>query len=896
MLEEGGQRRSTIDRTWTIGKDPSCDLPVDRSTVSKVHCRLSRTRAGFEIEDLRSSNGTFVNGERISGITKVSPLDRITLGRTVDMPWPPDVGFVSGAVRIGRNSDNDVVLDFPMVSAYHARLFTREGQLWIEDLESANGTAIGAPERKVARAPLRLDDYVYFGSLRLPASKLVSGKVDLGNAPHRNVSAAGKIIILGRDEGCDQVLDDPRVSRRHARLVPAACSATIEDLGSTNGTFVNGERIGRPTTLKTGDEIVIGSFTFRLTADGNLEQRDYRGNVKIESRVVSVAVRERKLLEEISLTVLPSEFVGLMGPSGAGKTTFMNVLNGYTPPSSGSVLFNGCDLYANYQQFQGAVGYVPQDDIMHGELTVGQALYYSARLRLPRDFTNAEIHKRIAGVIHQLGLDGTENVLIGTAAKKGISGGQRKRVNLAMELLTDPSVLFLDEPTSGLSSEDALMVMRLLRELADDGKTILLTVHQPSLEAYRLLDNLVLVGKDTGTADPGRLVYYGPAHPHAIHFFNPGKAGNELAVLEASPDSVLRGLGQRKAADWAADYARSSLKQQFVDLRADPRGSTAAPVATSVATRPPALLQCWTLMRRSLAIKLRDLTNTAILMVQAPIIALLIVLVFGKQATAEVLPTTWQSVSKATSTTVFLLAVAAIWFGCSNAAREIVGEWPIYRRERMVSLRIGAYLAAKLLVLGTLCLVQCAVLLGIVWWGAGLKGSLPTLFMLLTLTALVGTGIGLATSALARTSEVAIALLPLILLPMIILAGVLQPLHEMNRVVRGVAQLMPSRWAFQGLLLTEAAKRPVWSPPQQPLPPSPRAAVGDADGVSAADQASASADAAPADRAREIDVAEAFFPERSRRAGAVASFATLLTMLGLLVATTAIILRRRDIH
>lgn len=231
-----------------------------------------------------------------------------------------------------------------------------------------------------------------------------------------------------------------------------------------------------------------------------------------------------------------------MGPSGAGKTTLISALNGYTPPTLGQVLFNDRDLYANYGQFQGVIGYVPQDDIMHGDLTVARALYYTARLRLPPDSSDAEIAERIKVVIEQLGLKGTENVLIGSPQKRGISGGQRKRVNLAMELLTDPAVLFLDEPTSGLSSEDTLTVMRLLRTLADEGKTILLTIHQPSLEAYRQLDNLVVVAKDPGTTDPGRLTYYGPAYPQAVQFFNPQH--EEGAVL--SPDEVLRSLAEEK--------------------------------------------------------------------------------------------------------------------------------------------------------------------------------------------------------------------------------------------------------------------------------------------------------------------------------------------------------------
>jgi hypothetical protein len=257
--------------------------------------------------------------------------------------------------------------------------------------------------------------------------------------------------------------------------------------------------------------------------------------------------------------------------------------------------------------------------------------------------------------------------------------------------------------------------------------------------------------------------------------------------------------------------------------------------------------------------------------------------------------------------------LAALWFGCSNSAREIVGEWSIYRRERMVALKIPSYVASKLMVLGGLCLVQCAVLLGIVYWGAGLKGPWLTMFALLLLTSLVGLAIGLAVSALARTSEVAIALLPLILLPMVILAGVLQPLHKMNGLVAGVAQVMPSRWSFEGLLLLEADERPTWTPPAPPkippmpppaVPPAPPAGSAQATGHESRATGSASAGAAStktesreeAAEPKEQDMAERFFPAETDRMGVNASRIALLAMLGLLVAAVHVILRQRDVH
>jgi ABC transport system ATP-binding/permease protein len=625
---------------WLIGRAPECDLRVDREVVSGRHCRLTRTAAGFFLEDLQSSNGTFVNGKEVRGRVPVTPADRITLGREVPMPWP-----------------------------------------------KREPASVARPA--AARPP----------------------------APVVSVAFRGQDMVFGRHPACDQVLDYPMVSARHARLRRHGAALVLEDLGSSNGTFVNGRRVRKPVVVRAGDVIGLGTFTFQVSEQGQLARRDFRGDLTLEARGVTVAVPAKKLIEDVSLIVFPSEFVGLMGPSGAGKTTLMNALNGYVPPTAGEVRLNGRDLYEHYNQLAAYIGYVPQDDVLHRELTVRQALCFSARLRLPADCTRAEIEARVAAVLDQLGLKGTENVLVGSPEKKGISGGQRKRVNLAMELLTDPLVLFLDEPTSGLSSEDALAVMRVLRRLADTGKTILLTIHQPSLEAFRLMDNLALVARDANCPEPGRLVYYGPAYPQAIDFFNPGGVHDLKPGAEPVPDHVLRGLEKAPAREWHKRYLDSDYYRHYVQQRQGKRPPGTRPRGLPDRPSPPALLQWGTLLGRLLAIKARDVWNTAILLAQAPVIACLVVLVYGKQVSQEPDAGHWVEVNGALGSTLFLMALAALWFGCSNSVREIVGEKAVYRRERMVGLGIVPYVASKFAVLGGLCLVQCLVLLGITGWG-----------------------------------------------------------------------------------------------------------------------------------------------------------------------------------
>lgn len=688
---------------------------------------------------------------------------------------------------------------------------------------------------------------------------------------------AFRAVVIGRDPGCDLVLDDPMVSARHARVIFDANGAQLEDLRSTNGTFLRGQRVSSRMPLQVGDTFGLGTSQVALQSPGHLVPRSYHGQVTIEARRLSLDVPGGRLVEDISFTILPSEVVGLMGPSGAGKTTLMTMLNGYQPPSEGQVLFNGLDIYDHFEQFRLGIGYVPQDDIIHGELTPREALRFTARLRLPPDTRAEEIESRIDQILGQLGLTEVADRMIGHAARKVLSGGQRKRVNVALELLTRPWVLFLDEPTSGLSSEDALSLIRLLRNLADQGTTILLTIHQPSLDVFRVMDHLALLGKEKGSREPARLVYFGPAFPDSLCFFQPEVAG-EVAALQQhkaqiSPEIVFEGLKRRSVAEWVGQYRQSSQFRRFI---LDRSGRSTEPVesAPQRAPRSSFFRQTCHLAARALLLKLKDRGTAAILLLQAPIIGVLIVQVFGDQALQVVDSSTWPIVGQALTTSLFLMAITALWFGCSNAAREIVGEMTIFRRERMVNLSIPAYITSKLLVLGLISAVQCAVLLAIVDSGCELNASSADLFWILLGAAWVGTAAGLLVSALAKTSETAVSLIPLVLLPMVIFGGILQPLDEMQTLARSVAGVMPSRWAFEGLLTLESDARPTHAavpvsnktalPPQFPKPP-------------------------------DVDIAERYFPREVRRSQA-AIRGVLVMMLAALLAAIGAVLRSRDLH
>ena len=817
--------------TLRIGFARDNDLVVPVPQVSSHHAELVQTGDGYRIRDLHSTNGTFVNGRRIQD----APLevgDRIGLGsyelvfdrELADRIEALEAGDETGDRRttvVGRDEECDIVLDAPQISRRHLRLKPTGDSRWrLEDLGSANGTFVNDRHHEVDEAYVTDDDVLFLGSYRFPLNRV--NEFLHTDEPTRSAGLLElpddrSFVTFGRGADNDVVIDAPQISRYHARLFQTPEGVFVEDLASANGTFVEGERIDR-ARIESGQTFSLGSYALRLDLDEGIVQKSYRGDILLQAENLRVEVDtphgKLRILDGVSFTVYPTEFVGLLGPSGAGKTTLLNALIGYTRPTYGRTLLNGDELTSHYDRYRGAIGYVPQDDIIHRQLTVYEALYYTAKLRLPPDTTDAEIDHRIHQVLDDLEIAETRDTIIGSPKQKGISGGQRKRVNLAMELLTDPSLLCLDEPTSGLASEDALNVMRLLRRLADRGKTILLTIHQPSLQAYRLLDNTLYL------AD-GEQVYYGPAFPDSFYFFHPEIRPNtpEAEQILADPGNCMRPLMEAKRdgepmETFAARYRHSPYWEEFVDERRKNR--TDVRLTGSGDRQKPefSVREFLTLARRYLTIKLKDRLGTFILLVQAPIVALLLNLVFVDDAGGVV------SRVEHTPLALFLLVISAIWFGCSNAAREIVSEQAIYRRERMVNLSIPAYVASKFSVLGLLCLIQCVALVGLTYVPLDFYGPPLAHLGLLWLCAMAGVGAGLLLSALVRTSEAAIALVPILLIPQVILGGAIMPIDRMDPVTEIASKATFSRWGFEGVLqIEDRARAYEWEIEELPAAP-----------------------------------------------------------------------------
>lgn len=830
LLKQERTGNNELQRRWvdmhssrngvvTIGRDADNDLVLESQRVSRRHAKLWPNPDGtWTIQDLQSANGIYcgVDPQRVSQHV-------LTPGETfwvADMPVQmSDVLRLAGEgmsarrgpsldgrlpLRIGRAQGNDIVIENKQISRLHATLHPLQSGGWsIRDENSTNGLALNSPANRIGEAPLSPQDVVYFGSFAMSGAFLLDSAGISAPEPQSTVRLiSGTMpITLGRAAPADVILDHPTVSRLHARITPSSNGVwVLEDLGSTNGTFVNGRQVNYAQAVSEADSIALGSFCFQFTADKRLVTEDFSSNLRLDARGITKVVTERgkpkTILHCVSFTTYAKEFVGLMGLSGAGKTTLFRALNGYDQPTTGQVLLNGKELYSNYPQFKSLIGYVPQEDVLHKELTVGEALRFAARLRLPSDTSREEIDNRVDLVLRKLGLLAPEhnvdvrNTIIGSSEKKGISGGQKKRVNLAMELLTDPGVLFLDEPTSGLSAVDTQLVMRLLRGLADEGKTIILTIHQPDIDSYKLMDNILILHH-------GKMVYYGPSWPDSISFFNPGCSEAETN----RPECALLGVNSGTAEGWAAKYVQSKLCSTFVDGRA--ASLKTAPVAEPRPSGPERkqrfdMAQFKTLCLRTIAIKLKDTTNTLILLFQAPVIATLIALLFNKSKLFTPLP-------------LFLMVISAIWLGTSNAIREIVAEKAIYFRERMVFLRIPEYVLSKFAVLALLCAAQCAMLVyGLKY--IDVQGHWLSLFMVGFLVSLVGLGLGLLTSALSPTQMTALSLLPLIVLPMVILGGGMVPLPQMPEPVRAMSNVMPSRWGYEAMLHLEGAKRPFEAP------------------------------------------------------------------------------------
>ena len=805
----------------TIGRATSNTISIDDNHISGKHLEIVVKNKKVYVKDLGSTNGTYIFGKKleIDKLYELKPKHKIILGSE-------NVTFEIEAVShdntqvirtkniytIGRNPSNDIVVNAITVSSTHIKIEEKDGQWYFYDIGSTNGTYLDSLTNRVKSGKLEPNQILYLGNYKIPTNEIIKFILPTKAKKSKKINLTKDIITLGRNPKSDIHIFHPSVSFDHAKLIKNNNGYELEDLKSTNGTYVNGKQVKRKVQVKRNDEIQLGIYSFILNFDSQnsptIMKKEFLDGWSIEAKNISIEIKDGiKLLDDISFTVNPGELVGLMGLSGAGKTTLLKALNGYDRPTQGTSYINGIDLYENFYMLKASIGYVPQDDIVHSELTVKEALQYYAKLRLPSDMGNKEIDELIKETLNKLGLNGTEDTLIGSPdTEKGISGGQRKRVNLAMELLAKPKVIFLDEPTSGLSAVDTKMVMEQLRALANEGITIIITIHQPSLDNYKFMDNQIILSF-------GKLAYYGSTYPNSIEFFNQDVPDRKK--LLSNPDNALIGLytkekdelnldprkeRNKKGIYWKNQYIQSKEYKEFVKDREGEKKQ----ISNLTKSKIPFFRQLWIFIKRYVRIKLKDMSNTSILLLQAPLIAIMIAMLFSKSAYMGL----DNGEMPMSPTLLFVIAISSIWFGTINASREIIAEKPIYERERMIGINIFPYVMSKFLVLSVLCFIQSIALVGIVEivapFSLGFGNDLKIIMLLTFLTSLGGLSIGLLVSAIAKSQSQALALVPLVLLPMIIFGGGMMTVKQMhnnhNKIAYYISQATPTRWALEEMV------------------------------------------------------------------------------------------------
>ncbi len=671
-----------------------------------------------------------------------------------------------GGLSIGRAEENDVVLDGTRVSRFHARVtFQGDDGFVVEDLGSRHGTAIN--DEPIGPDPRRLSsgDRLSVGDASL---RFVTGQETrlsgerLAISATQTVSFSGGRMSLGRDPGNDVVLDDPNVSRFHAEVIPVDGAFEIVDLGSRNGTRVEGRLVQRGP-LEVGSEIGIGPFGIRF--DGtSLVARDERGTLRLEAEEISITVRARQILAPTSLSIAPGEMVAIIGASGAGKSTLLKAIAGVSSTTTGRITINGQPLATRLTD----IGYVPQDDIVHPLLKVVEALRYAGRLRLPRDTTDEELAAAVTRVVDELSLQANTDQLIGS-----LSGGQRKRTGVATELLARPSLLFLDEPTTGMDPGLETKMMLLFRELAEPTRALVLVTH--ATKNLALCDRVVVMGRG------GVLTFDGPP-ARALEFF-----GTETF------DGIYDALESRPSVDWSREFEerRAGRSDDGARARRPSEGDRAQPVAGGVFT------QTAMLCGRYLKLLSRDHRNLLLLLGQAPVLGLAGVGLFRSGLFDRIGGSASDAIQM-----LFLMSLTMIWLGSVDAAREIIKERGVLERERAVGLRLSAYVMSKLIVLFGLVAVQTVLNAGVLLIFRPLHEPVSAylgVFLLLVVTGFAAVGMGLLLSSVASSEDQSMTMLPLALIPQLLFSGTIVTVARMAQPAKSIAYVIFNRWALAGL-------------------------------------------------------------------------------------------------
>ena len=669
-------------------------------------------------------------------------------------------------VTFGRDPKNDIVLTSHLVSGDHGRFVYRDNAWTIEDKAayqnsgSTNGLIYNNTSiisRAVSDGDfIRIDDGVETVS---EGVLFVFSSADSDNKWFSLPLFGRQDLTIGREEGCDITLPHISVSKCHARIVRERDGYYIFDCDSTNGVIVNNRRISGRGKLHEKDVIAITNSKLIFT-ETTIFYCCYKSGISVDASdiVIKRGKGRRSFItsNHVSLNIKPGELIAIIGGSGAGKSTILNCMCGYLEPSQGEVYINGVNLYQNFDSLKKLVGYVPQQDIVYDNLTLHDMLLYTAKLRLPKDTSAAEREAAITRAIDMVELSEKKNSFI-----KSLSGGQRKRASIAVELLSDPNLLFLDEPASGLDPGTERNLMQSLRKMADGGKTVILVTH--STLQLKMCDKIVFMGKG------GNLCFYG-SHNEALRFFS------------VSDVVDIYNMITEDAKQWRAKFEETRVSLGKIKQTATVSGKS----------KESRLRQLGVLSSRYLKLVANDRQRLLLLLVQAPLLAVLISFVAdGKQFEQY----------EMTKSLLFALSCSAFWVGMLNAIQEICKERTIMKREYMTGLSLGSYVSSKIIVLGILCLIQSAMITGVFSAMVGLpeEGILMHPFAELLITtfiaAVASTAMGLFVSSLFTNADRAMTVAPILLMPQILFSGLIFKLSGATEIISWIAVC---RWSMEG--------------------------------------------------------------------------------------------------
>jgi ABC-type multidrug transport system ATPase subunit len=592
---------------------------------------------------------------------------------------------------------------------------------------------------------------------------------------------------IGRATDNDIVIQDVLASRHHAFLLRTPLGTEIRDAHSVNGTFVNGVRVGS-AVLSEGDVVTIGNVDLVFTRDTlvrRTEAATRTGGLEVNSVCFTVD-HGKELLDHISLTARPGTLTAIIGGSGAGKTTLSRVIAGYTSPTSGSVTFEGHNIHTEYASLRSRIGMVPQDDVVHRQLTVNQALGYAAELRLPPDTSKTDREEVVAQVLEELELTKHADTRVDK-----LSGGQRKRASVALELLTGPSLLILDEPTTGLDPALDRQVMMMLRQLADAGRVVLIVTH--SVSYLDVCDQLLLV------APGGKTAFLGPPSQIGAAMGTTNWA-DIFTNVGADPDEANRRF-----------LAENKHQPLAVPSQDSPAADLGEPVHADV------FRQFSTIARRQIRLVISDRGYTVFLALLPFLIGVLTLTVRGKSGYGMSDPLGNNPAQP--DQILVMLNVGAVFMGTALTIRDLIGERPIFRREQAVGLSTAAYMGAKIVVFSVFAIVQAAIAttISIVGWGTPISDAVilgnvnVELFVTVAATCVGAALLGMALSALAESQDQIMPMLVVSIMSQLVFSGGMIWVTD-RMVLDQLSWATPARWGFAASASTIDAHRLIPGP------------------------------------------------------------------------------------